>query len=146
MKRLAAVCMLVGALLWALALAQGAVPKPVFVETLRWASPADLPGVQSAWVMGSEGKPGLYLFRVRLAAGARIAPRTHPDERNSTVLGGTIHVGFGDQFDETNLVAMPAGTVYVAPANTPHYVWAKDGPAEFQESGIGPTRTLSMSR
>lgn len=146
MKRLAAICMLLGALLWALALAQNEVPKPVFPDSLRWISPPNLPGVQDAWVMGSEQKPGLYLLRVRLAAGAKIAPHAHPDERNSTVLSGTIHVGFGEQFDESKLIAMPVGTVYVAPAKTPHYVWAKDGPAEYQESGIGPTATLPVGR
>jgi len=144
MKRLAAFCMLIGAVLWALALAQREAPKPMLADNLRWTSP--LPGVQGAWVLGGEHKKGLYLFRVRLAAGTTVPPHSHPDERSTTVLSGTIHVGFGDTVDESKLVAMPPGTVYLAPANTTHYVLARDGPAEYQESGIGPTATLPVRR
>jgi quercetin dioxygenase-like cupin family protein len=73
--------------------------------------------------------------------GGKIPPHTHPDERNSTVLSGTIYLGFGDTFDESNVVAIPTGAVYATPANVPHYVWAKDGDAIYQESGVGPTGT-----
>jgi hypothetical protein len=45
------------------------------------------------------------------------------------VLLGTIDVGFGENFDETKVVAIPTGGMYVAPAGLPHYVWAKDGGA-----------------
>lgn len=50
----------------------------------------------------------IYL-RVHLAAGGRIRPHTHPDERNSTVLKGVLYVGFGRIFDESKLVAIPTG-------------------------------------
>ena len=70
----------------------------------------------------------------------------HPDERSSTVLSGTIYVGFGEIFDEARLVAIPAGAVYVAPANVPHYVWAKDGEAVYQEAGVGPTATTIITQ
>jgi quercetin dioxygenase-like cupin family protein len=85
-------------------------------------------------------------IRMKLAAGARIPPHTHPDPRSSTVLAGTIWVGFGETFDEAALVAVPAGAVYVAPAGVPHYVWAKDGEAIYQESGVGPTATTPVER
>lgn len=119
-------------------------PLPVLPETLQWFSPPGNPGVQGAWVIGSESTPGAYLFRVKLAAGARLPPHTHPDERSSTVLSGTIHVGFGAAFDESRVVAVPAGGVYVAPANVPHYIWAKDGDAVYQEAGTGPTATVPL--
>ena len=125
------------------ALAQ--TPKPVAPEDLRWMSPPNLPGVQGAWVVGSEKAAGSYLFRVRLAKGARIPPHTHPDERTTTVMSGTIWVGFGETFDESRMVAVPAGAVYVAPANVAHYVWARDGDALYQESGAGPTATVPTS-
>lgn len=121
--------------------AQERAPSAVTPESVRWSSPPNLPGVQGAWFLGGQETPGVYLFRVRLAAGARIPPHTHPDERSSTVMSGTLYVGFGDTFDETRLVAVPAGAVYVAPANMPHYLWARDGEVVYQESGIGPTAT-----
>jgi uncharacterized RmlC-like cupin family protein len=62
------------------------------------------------------------------------------------VLSGSIHVGFGELFDERKVVVIPTGGVYVAPAGVPHYVWAKDGDAVYQESGFGPTATEFVKR
>ncbi len=119
-------------------------PVPVLPDELRWASPPGNPVVQGAWVVGGENQPGPYLFRVKLAGGAKILPHTHPDDRSSTVLAGTIYVGFGAAFDETTMVAVPTGAVYVAPAGVAHYVWAKDGAAVYQEAGVGPTGTVPV--
>ena len=48
------------------------------------------------------------------------------------MLSGTLYVGFGEQFDESTLVAVPAGAVYVAPAGVPHFLMAKDGEVIYQ--------------
>jgi quercetin dioxygenase-like cupin family protein len=134
MKALMAACMLAS-------LAQGALaqskPEPILPEGLQWGGAAG--GAQNVMVVGAADKAGLYQQRVRMPAGAKIQPHTHPDERISVVLEGTIYVGFGETFDESNVVAVPTGAVYVAPAGVPHYVWAKDGPALYQEGGMGPT-------
>ena len=123
------------------ALAQTALaqskPEPILPEQLQWAGAAG--AAQNVMVVGAADKAGLYQQRVRMPAGAKIQPHTHPDERISVVLEGTIYVGFGESFDESNVVAIPTGAVYVAPAGVPHYVWAKDGPALYQEGGMGPT-------
>lgn len=117
-------------------------PQVVLPQAMTWASPPNNPSVQGAWALGEEKKAGPYILRVRLAAGGKISPHTHPDERNSTVLSGTLYVGFGKTFDANNIVAIPAGGIYVAPANVVHYVWAKDGEVVYQEVGIGPTGTI----
>jgi quercetin dioxygenase-like cupin family protein len=124
------------------AIAQSIAPEPILPGALHWESPPNMSGVQGAWVLGAEQTPGHYILRVNLSSGAIIPPHTHPDERNTTVLTGTIHVGFGEKFDESKVVAVPAGAVYIAPANVPHYVWAREGDAIYQEAGTGPTRTL----
>jgi len=121
-------------------------PTPIVVERLRWVRPPGLTGVQVAWVVGAEREPGLYALRVQLAPGARIPPHTHPDERVTTVLRGTLYVGFGDGFAERSMVAVPTGAVYLAPALVPHYLWAKDGEVLYQESGAGPTGTAILER
>jgi quercetin dioxygenase-like cupin family protein len=141
-----AVVAVIAALLAAPSFAQEPAPTPVLPESAAWMSPPGMPGVQGAWLVGAEGKPGAYLFRVKLAKGARIPPHTHPDERSTTVMSGSVHVGFGASFDEARMVAIPAGAVYVAPANVPHYVWARDGEAVYQESGVGPTATTPVKR
>jgi quercetin dioxygenase-like cupin family protein len=125
--------------------ADGPVPAPVLPESLEWYSPPGNPGIRATWVVGAEREPGLYALRVRLAAGAKIAPHTHPDTRYSTVLSGTLYVGFGTAVNESAIIAVPAGAVYVAPANQPHYLWARDGEVVYQESGDGPTGTVAVS-
>jgi quercetin dioxygenase-like cupin family protein len=128
-----------------LASAEAPAPEPVLPEALEWFSPPGNAGLKAAWVVGAEQESGLYALRVRLAPGARIAPHTHPDARTSTVLSGTLYVGFGATVDETAMVAVPTGAVYVAPANQPHYLWARDGEVVYQESGVGPTRTVAVA-
>lgn len=120
-------------------------PAPVLPESFEWFSPPGNPGLEATWLVGAEQASGLYALRVRLSAGARIAPHTHPDARYSTVLSGTLYVGFGGTVDESAMVAVPAGAVYVAPANQPHYLWARDGEVEYQESGTGPTGTVAST-
>ena len=121
-------------------------PVPLIPERFPWLSLPNHPALQYAWLLGNEQKQGSYILRVRLAAGGRIPPHTHPDERMSTVLSGTIYVGFGKTFDESKAVAIPAGAVCVIPANVPHYLWAKEGDAIYQESGTGPTATSFITR
>ncbi|MFZ1642970.1 MAG: cupin domain-containing protein [Candidatus Contendobacter sp.] len=123
-------------------LAAPPAPAPILAERLTWVSPPMLPALHSAWLVGSESQPDLYLLRVKLAAGGRIPPHTHPDERITTMLSGTLFVGFGPTFEESRAVAIPAGAAYIAPARTPHFVWAKAGDVEYQEMGKGPTGTV----
>jgi quercetin dioxygenase-like cupin family protein len=125
---------------------QALQPTPMLPESLKWAGPPNNEKLKGAWVLGTEKEAGVYLFRVTLAQGGKIPVHTHPDTRNSTVLSGTLYVGFGDVADETQVVAAPTGAVYVAPANVPHYLWAKDGDVDYQESGVGPTATLPFTR
>ncbi len=127
------------------AIATPAAPVPVLPEDLRWASPPNNPAAQAAWVVGAEGTVGPYLLRVKLAAGGKLPPHTHPDTRSSTVLTGTLYVGFGTTFDAARMVAVPIGGVYVAPAGVPHFVWAKDGDVSYQEAGVGPTTTTPIT-
>jgi quercetin dioxygenase-like cupin family protein len=127
-------------------LAQDVPVKPVLPQDLTWSSPPTNAALHAAWVIGTEQAAGPYLLRVRLAAGGRIPAHTHPDTRNSTVLSGTMYVGFGETFDETKVVAIPTGGVYVAPANVAHYVWAKDGEIVYQEAGVGPTASVFVDK
>lgn len=124
-------------------LAAGAdrLPQTLDPAQARWFAPPSLPGLRAAWLAGDETQPGPYVLRVKLAAGHRVPPHTHPDRRHTTVLSGTLHVGFGDTMDEAAAVAVPAGMLYEAPAGVPHWVWARDGDVEYQESGTGPTAT-----
>jgi quercetin dioxygenase-like cupin family protein len=115
-------------------------------ESLQWHAPASIHGLSYAWAPGAEKNPGLCLLRTKLAAGTKIPPHSHPDQRNSTVLSGTLYVGFGRQFDVDKLVAVEQGQIYIIPAGTTHFIMAMDGDVTYQESGIGPTATVIFSK
>jgi quercetin dioxygenase-like cupin family protein len=128
-----------------LALAQVPAVQPILPESLRWTSPPTIPGLKGTWVLGAEKQEGTYVQRVILAAGARIPPHTHPDTRYSTVLSGTLYVAFGARPADADFVAVPAGALYLAPADQPHTLWARDGEVTYQEAGNGPTGTAMLN-
>ena len=119
----------------------GPTAQAIIPAQANWVEPPNLPGLQAAWLIGTETALGPYALRLRLAQGGRIGVHVHPDDRITTVLSGTLYVGFGTIFDETRVQPVPAGAVYLAPADQPHYVWARDGDVEYQESGFAPTAT-----
>lgn len=144
MKKMAAALLATCTWLSGVAAADAPRPQPVLPEKMTWVSQPNNPDLQLAWILGAEKKPGPYVLRVKIAAGGKVPPHTHPDERNSTVLSGTLYVGFGKTFDTALLVAIPVGGVYVAPAGVPHFIWAKDGEVVYQEVGVAPTGTLTV--
>lgn len=121
-------------------------PQPILPADMAWTPSQLIPGLKSTWIVGAEQASGPYLMRVELAAGTRIVPHRHPDTRTTTVLRGTLHVGFGETADDARLVAIPEGAVYVAPAEMPHFLWARDGAVLYQENGIAPTTTVPVRR
>jgi quercetin dioxygenase-like cupin family protein len=95
---------------------------------------------QHVTLFGDSSEPGLYVDRIKFASGMRVMPHWHPDSvRTVLVLSGTFYFAVGEQWDESQLKAYPAGTLYSEPARTPHYAWAKDGEVILQVTAIGPT-------
>jgi hypothetical protein len=111
------------------ALAQIESPVPLVPERFRWLSPPNNPALQYAWLLGNEQKHGPYILRVQLAAGGRILSHTHPDERISTVLSGTIYVGFGKTVDESKAVAIPRTQFASSLLMSPHHLWVMETPS-----------------
>ena len=127
------------------AMASAGRPVAVNPERLHWISPSAIPGLQIKWGLGADTQPEPYVMQVKLTAGTTIAPHTHPDARTTAVLEGTLYVAFAETLDVTKAVAIPAGAVYITPANTPHFVLAKDADTVYQEFGSGPTATSAIS-
>src|SRR5262245_23741654 len=71
-----------------------------------------LPGTpQHVTLFGDPTKAGLYVDRIKFAAGTKVMPHWHPDlVRTVLVLSGTFYFAVGEVFDETKLTAYPAGT------------------------------------
>lgn len=105
----------------------------------QWQPGRLVPQLQSAAILGDQQKPGPYLGMSKFPPNFRIEPHTHPDERHYTVISGTWYVGFGTTFDESKLIALPAGSYYTETANTPHFIATKDDGAVVHIGGKGPT-------
>jgi quercetin dioxygenase-like cupin family protein len=95
------------------------------VTSVVWKdAPPSMPkGTQIAVLEGDTKQTGIFTIRLKLPAGARLAPHTHPRPERVTVLSGKVMVGFGKTFDETRGKAFTAGGFYVNPPNEPHFVW-----------------------
>jgi quercetin dioxygenase-like cupin family protein len=131
-----------GVALNVLAEAQTAAPGVVAVTPaeMKWASQGGLaaPGMEQLNLLGDPAKPGPYTLRVKFPKGFKIAPHTHPDSREVTILSGTFATGYGEKFDAANLKILPAGSFYTEPANIPHYI-AIEEDTVLQASGMGPS-------
>ncbi len=130
---------LVGAFLWASAAASAQEASVVrFPQDIEFHGAPGAP--QHVTLIGDPAKPGLYVDRIKFAAGTKVMPHVHPDAaRTVLVLSGTFYFAVGEQWDEGKLRAYPAGTLYSEPPGTPHFAWAKDGEVILQVSAIGPT-------
>lgn len=120
MRSAAAVLVLVASA--AFAAPDGAVQVPV--DRQFWEpGPASMPlGTQRLVLEGDPAQPGLFTLRLKLKAGARIAPHTHPRHERVTVLSGAVAVGFGEKASPTQLTVFRAGSYYVNPPDVSHYL------------------------
>jgi len=121
-----------------IARAEDAAPKFIDPATLQFA-PTPV-GVAVAPVVGTAAQPGgIYVVFAKYAAGVKSVPHTHPDQRVVTVLSGVFYAGSGPEFDEKSAKALPAGSVFVVPANVVHWGFARDEAVLLQETGVGPS-------
>jgi pimeloyl-ACP methyl ester carboxylesterase/quercetin dioxygenase-like cupin family protein len=110
-------------------------------KTAGGAGTSGVAGAQTSTLKGDPEKQGLYTIVLRIPANTRIEAHDHPDDRSATVVSGTWYFGFGSQFDEGKLKALPPGSFYAEPPNEPHFARTGAVPVVVQISGIGPTGT-----
>jgi len=122
------------------ALAQGTAPVALTADQMKWSPQGNLalPGIEQVSLVGDPGKPGPYTIRLKFPAGYKLAPHTHPDPREVTILSGTWYTGYGERADPALLKALPAGSFYTEPANLPHFVEVHEA-VVIQVSGVGPS-------
>ena len=133
----------VGVVLSVVAMAQQTAAPGVVALTpteMTWASQGvfAVPGMEQLNLVGDPAKQGPYTLRLKFPKGFRIAPHTHPDSREVTIVSGTFATGYGETFDAAKLKILPAGSFYAEPANVPHYIEIKED-VILQVSGMGPS-------
>ena len=92
---------------------------------------------EMAVLEGNPKDPGLFTLRIRSKSPFKLPVHRHPRHERVTVLEGSIHVAFGDTFDETKGKEFSQGDYYVNRAGVPHTVWTT-GPVTGQITGFGP--------
>lgn len=124
--------------------AQSETLKPMQVTSaeVMWAPTGT--GTQLAVLVGNSRNVGMYATRSKLPAHFKNQPHFHPDDRIVTVISGTLYVGYGTRFDETNMKALPPGSIWTEPARQPHFVWAKEGEVIIQAIGNGPSASTPV--
>jgi hypothetical protein len=77
------------------ALAQGTAPVALTADNMKWSPQGGLalPGLEQVSLVGDPSKPGPYTIRLKFPAGYKLAPHTHPDPREVTILSGTWYTG-----------------------------------------------------
>lgn len=121
------------------------VPLSRRPSEFEWREQPSLPqGAQFAVLLGDPTGPGRYVFRLRVPAGHRAEPHSHPDARVYTVMAGVFHLGFGHAFSEDRLEEYPEGSVVLVRAGRNHFQWAKSGAYEVQVEGDGPTAVVYL--
>jgi quercetin dioxygenase-like cupin family protein len=111
---------------------------------LKWVANPAVPGGQVAVVFGDPNKALPFAIRVRLPAGARVMPHTHPETRTYTVIAGEWKLGFGRTFDTAALRAYPAGSVYHLPAGVAHFQATDTADTVVQIEATGPSATVYL--
>jgi len=109
-------------------------------KDVKWgdAPPIFAKGAKMAVLYGDPSKDGqLFIVRLKMPAGYKIAAHWHPTDENITVLSGTFLLGMGDKLDASKAKAFPAGSFAVAPAKMNHFAIAKTA-AVVEVSAIGP--------
>ena len=101
-------------------------PPPVFEK-----------GASFTVISGDPGQPGLYVVRLKMPAGYKIASHWHPTDEHVTVLSGTFALGMGDTFDNTTMKELPVGGYALLPAAMRHSAIAKTETI-VQVHGQGP--------
>ena len=108
--------------------AAAAEHKTFAPDQIQWgAAPPGLPaGAQMAVLDGNPEKKGSFTVRLKMPAGYKIPPHTHPTTERVTVISGNGHLGMGAKFDEAAGQSLPPGGFVVLPAGMQHFAWATE--------------------
>jgi quercetin dioxygenase-like cupin family protein len=108
-------------------------------QEIKWGpAPAVLPpGAEAAVLFGDPSEEGLFVLRLKLPRGYRVAPHVHPGDEVITVISGTFRMGMGEVADQRKARRLPAGSFFALPPGMAHYVFT-DEETVVQISTVGP--------
>lgn len=112
----------------------------VFVPSeAKWSpAPPGLPaGAEVTILEGDPGKPGPFTLQIKMPDGYKVMPHWHPTDERQTVVQGSLRMGMGNQWTESEMKTLTAGGYVFLPKKNPHYVVA-EGETILQVQATGP--------
>ena len=108
-------------------------------DEVAWsAGPPSLPpGAQASVLYGDPAADGVFVMRLKLPSGFKIAPHTHPKPEILTVISGAFHIGMGKVADETKAHTLPAGGFFAFDPGLAHFAHVEEETI-VQLSSTGP--------
>lgn len=96
------------------------------ITSITWTdAPPSMPkGTKIAVLEGNPQQPGIFTIRLKVPAGTKLAPHTHPRNERVTVLSGKVAVTI-----DGRTTTFEGGGFYVNPPDTTHSV-------EFLEESV----------
>lgn len=94
-------------------------------------------GAKSSVLYGDPSKEGVFVMRLKLPAGFKIAPHTHPQPEIVTVVSGAFYIGMGRIVDETNAQRLGPGSFFAFDPGFSHYAHVEEETV-VQLSSTGP--------
>jgi quercetin dioxygenase-like cupin family protein len=109
-------------------------------DKMLWiAGPETLPkGTLMCVLYGDPKAEGAFAIRLKLPANQVIKLHVHPTDEVVTVIEGSVMVGFGERIQLSKSKTFTAGSFYVNPAKSKHYVAVEKDGATVQINGMGP--------
>ena len=135
--------------------AGAAEPRMLAAAEMQWGEgPPTLPaGAQMVVLDGDPTQKGSFTIRLKMPAGYKIPPHTHPVVERVTVIAGAVRLGIGEKFDESLGRELQAGDFAVLPAGVPHFAWSpseailqihSEGP--FQRKFVDPAHDTARAK
>ena len=114
-------------------------PTIVTPDKIQWMpGTGQIPATVGVAVLeGDPTKSGPFVIRLNIPDGTKFPVHYHDDTERLTIISGTFMAGIGTTFDESKLIALPAGSYCILPAGLRHYAMAK-GQTVVQVAGTGP--------
>ena len=124
------------------AIGQGGTPAAHVMTKaaeIKWGAPPPVFEQNATFsvISGDPSQSGLYVVRLKMPAGYKVAPHWHPTDEHVTVLSGTFALGMGETFDKATMKDLPSGGYALLPAEMRHFALAKTA-ATIQVHGMGP--------
>lgn len=115
--------------------------KMLAAGDMQWQDgPPSLPaGAQMVVLDGDPRQEGPFTIRLKMPAGYKIPPHTHPTAERVTVISGAARLGIGEKFDEKAGRELKMGDFAMLPAGLPHFAWSPSE-AVVQIHSEGPFR------